>query len=256
VLLGLCIACKEPAYFLKKANSYNIFHCPQCGLQFCNPMPTREELDHYYQTYKDFRAEPAVVKLNAARNLAMLRKKIPLNKDSQILDYGCGENLFIKKCRDQGYVNSFGFDRYAKSGDKFLSSWDTCCLKKWDLITLWGVLEHLIYPIETLKHLSSLITPGGHIALTTVCTETNLPYQHKPPEHTLYFSEKSLELFGNAAGCHVFDYANYVMVQSSAVYLSILLKAVPERYKKKITHSLDPYVKVPTNEVCVIYSCK
>jgi hypothetical protein len=252
-----CLACKETACFLKTVNAYRIFHCPRCGLQFCHPMPATVDLDRYYREYQNIRAESNAVRMNAAKNLGMLSKAVSLDKDAQILDFGCGANLFVKKCRDQGYGRSFGFDRYAKaSDDPTVLSWDECRNRSWGLITMWGVLEHLTDPEETLRRCAAMTAPGGHLALTTVCTETSIPYQHKPPEHTLYFSKQSLAVMGNSAGWRMAACNDYIMHQKSDIYLSILLRTMPDVYKEKVTHSLEPYVEVPTNEVCVIYSLK
>ena len=51
-----CLACGATAYFLKEVNTYRIHHCVECGLEFCSPMPTENEINWFYREYKDIRA--------------------------------------------------------------------------------------------------------------------------------------------------------------------------------------------------------
>jgi hypothetical protein len=39
--------------------------------------------------------------------------------------------------------------------------------EKFDLVTLWDVLEHLLNPVETLRSLTNFLKPGAHLLLQT-----------------------------------------------------------------------------------------
>ncbi len=220
-------------------------------------MPVSDELNSFYSNYLDIRANPEVVRLNAGRNIDFIERDFHLRKDSWILDFGRGANLFVEQCRDRGYSRSFGYDRYVMlSGSADILSWDECLKQKWELITLWGVLEHLTNPEATLKTLASIATPDARLVITTVCTETAIPYRHKPPEHTLYFSKQSLECLGDLTGWRLAGCRDYMMMQDSDIYLSILLRTMPAPYRERVSHSLDRFIEVPTNEVMAFYTIK
>jgi 2-polyprenyl-3-methyl-5-hydroxy-6-metoxy-1,4-benzoquinol methylase len=216
-------------------------------------MPSSHELRAFYRSYSDIRAREDVVKLNAKKNINFLNRYHHFNKNARLLDYGCGQNLFVKTCHLQGITESYGYDPYISTAPDYTLSRNQCRNRNWDFITLWGVLEHLSNPITTMTKLSSLLCNEALIVLTTVCTHTNIPYQHKPPEHTLYYTQKSLELLAKTARLSLIKFQPYTMWQDSDVYLSILLRRAPQNIRTKITHALNKYIKVPTNEVMAIF---
>lgn len=249
-----CVICGETAYFLKSVNNYRIFHCGRCGLEFCNPMPSNNEREMFYQNYFDVRAKRYVVKLNAQKNLDFIIRDYRIDKNTNLLDFGCGQNLFVKTCHLRGIHGSYGLDPYiAPTRPFYMLSWEQCRKRTWDYITLWGVLEHLKDPVATMSTLRSLLRDEALIVLTTVCTHTEIPYNHKPPEHTFYFTKKSLEFLAKKVNLSLVEFRNYTMWQDSDVYLSVLLRRVPQNIRAKITHNLDKYIEVPTNEIVAIF---
>ena len=245
-----CIVCGGISFHIKKVSEYNIHKCSGCGLEFSNPMPTKQSLQDFYSQYHDIRASIAVTKRNAIRNLQDIQKKLSITSGSNILDYGCGNNQFVQACRDSGYENSYGYDQFVEYVDESTRiTWEGVIEKKWDMITLWGVLEHLTDPAETLLTLKKMLNTNGIIILTTIYTEGFIPFRYKPPEHTLYFTKKSLEKLSDVVGLEILLFNDYVMEQDSKIYLSILLRTVPDKYKKLIHSELPDFVEIPTNEV-------
>lgn len=88
--------------------------------------------------------------------------------------------------------------------------------------------------------------------MTTIYIEGEIPFQYKPPEHTLYFTKQSLKELAAAAGLSILSFDNYKMKQNSDVYLSILLRTMPDEYKKLVCHKMPEFVEVPTNEVRLV----
>ena len=69
-----CLACGGAAYVIKSdQNGYEILKCSECRLEYCDPMPSVEQLDAFYADYVDIRADRAVVCANARRNIEYLR---------------------------------------------------------------------------------------------------------------------------------------------------------------------------------------
>jgi SAM-dependent methyltransferase len=221
-----------------------IFRCNGCGLEFTDPMPGIDELEKFYTGYKDFHAQTKIVKLNAAKNIQFL-ESYGLTRDMRLLDYGCGKNIFVRQGKSKHW---FGYDRFNKNNDALLLR------QSFDFVTLWGVLEHLTDPVREMKKITGLLASGGKVALTTVSTETGIPYRHKPPEHVVYWTRQSLDELFRCCGLKMIYHSQYFMYQDSAVYLKCVLNAgkVPESIQEQIRWKTRKIPLVPTNEVIVV----
>lgn len=109
-----------------------------------------------------------------------LYKKLADQYASRItLDVGCAQGtlaLLLGECGYKVYAIDIreSFLDYAKTryeyGDVEFICGDilkTEFKEKFDLIFANQVIEHLVYPIPLLKHLRSLLTPNGHLVMTT-----------------------------------------------------------------------------------------
>ena len=77
---------------------------------------------------------------------------------------------------------------------------------RYQLITLWDVIEHVADPVQLLSRVAGCLSPGGVVAIKTPnldCPEAEIfgPYYHSlKREHLVYFTPKSLEQAAHAAG--------------------------------------------------------
>lgn len=247
-----CPICNSNSFFLRKINGFDIRKCGCCGLDFTYPMPSKKCIDEFYENYKDIRASIETVKRNAIRNISFLKSIYDINNKTSVLDFGCGHNLFIDVCRENGIEKSFGYDEYSETKkDRFISI-SEATQKKWDVITLWGVLEHLISPLDKMKQLRSILSKNGIIAFTTIYIEGKIPFQYKPPEHLFYFTKESILKLVEQCGMEIISFEEYRMEQLADIYLSILLRTAPPEYRDKIFHNLPEFIEVPTNEIRVV----
>ena len=246
-----CLICSQESFFIKQANDFSIFKCSACGIEYTYPMPSKQKLEEFYSEYFDLRAVDEVVTRNASRNLKFIQSKHEILQGG-VLDYGCGKNAFINACRQEGFMNSYGYDQYVDCKNDNFRITDKYQNKKWDIIAMWGVLEHLTAPISQLVGLKNILSEDGIIALTTVHIEGFIPYQHKPPEHTLYFTRESLYKICKLAGLTILGYHDYYMEQKSDIYLSILHRTMPDKYQKLISNNMPEFIEIPTNEVFLI----
>jgi len=137
---------------------------------------------------------------------------IDLKKDSNWIDYGCGNGALVRHLRGRGYVNCEGFDEghivddARKLGipilrrEELSARYGTC-----DVVTSIEVLEHVIEPLEALREMRKLLKPGGLLFLTTGNAE---PFRNKietwdyvtPEIHVSFFEPatvaRALELTG------------------------------------------------------------
>ena len=236
-----CLICSNESFWIKSLKKNSIYKCNSCQLEFANPMPNEEELKDFYLNYTNSRARKDVVKKNAEKNIRYLGTN-GLSKKNRLLDFGCGDNFFIQQGNSE---NWFGFDKYTQP---------LMPPGKFDFITLWGVLEHLINPVETLEYLVQKLNKNGKIILTTVGTETGINYQYKVPEHVTWWSENAIEILFEKVGLKLKEKSEYKMFQDPQVYLDCVLNAgkVPIELQKQINISVSKYIYVPTNEIFVI----
>ncbi len=234
--MSLCPCCdSERTFTFKAVNGYAIRKCSDCECEYCHDMPSEETLAKFYGHYSDHLQSAPVARLNALKNAADLR----LTPDCKVLDFGCGNNYFASAIKQ-----AQGEDRFAHPGHSIKG--------KFTDITMWGVLEHLTDPFDELCGLYQRLEDKGRIALTTVSIETPIPYRHKPPEHTLYFTRAAIAALADRCGFRVIEYRPYRMMQDSDVYLDTLLRTMPDEYQAAVTHSMPKYVEIPTNEVFVV----
>lgn len=242
-----CIVCEGDSFRLKEVNSYTIWRCGDCGLEFVHPMPSARLLKRFYKNYSDPRAQDHVLLANAAQNARHIQMRYGVSPASRLLDFGCGKNLFVKVVKPLGSGWS-GYEPY--SGDESLRKLQP---GPYDFLTLWGVLEHLPRVRETVDGvLFKLLRQKGLIFLTTVSTETSIPYQHKPPEHVTYWTERAMRALFAPPRWKILEYRQYEMFQDPAVYLNCVLRSVPPAIRRNIRFDVKTsLIHVPTNEVFV-----
>ena len=117
----------------------------------------------------------------AQRDSWVIENLSMIEKGSKILDAGCGTQQYRKYCKHLDY-KSQDFGEYDGKGDSSglqISNWEYGDFdykgniwsiaendSTFDAILCTEVLEHIPYPIETIKELSRLLKPGGVLLLT------------------------------------------------------------------------------------------
>ena len=145
--------------------------CPECSHCFILHRPTKAALDefyagdaHYAATYTDLRAAETRVRQVAAPKaewMAAQFERLYGRKPQSILDVGAGGGHFVHACRQMGLDasgiepsaanskfcrNHFGFDLDPVD---FIEEWRA--FLGVDVVTFWGVIEHVPYPMNLLR---------------------------------------------------------------------------------------------------------
>jgi 2-polyprenyl-3-methyl-5-hydroxy-6-metoxy-1,4-benzoquinol methylase len=125
-----------------------------------------------------------------------------LRRTSTILDYGCGSGAFVEFLRDRGFSQAVGYDEYSPrmAQPERLRS-------RYDFVLAQDVIEHAEAPLDLLKRLDGLVSPGGFVAIGTPDAEKIDLARPKDFIHTLHvpyhrhiFSRRALELAATAQG--------------------------------------------------------
>jgi SAM-dependent methyltransferase len=168
----ICSSTDHATYM--EARGYRIVQCRKCGLWFVNPQPTVEELRQFYTTYDDgVQWRNLEERFNRGVRDAILRIK----RFGAILDVGCGSGNFLR-CMKEKDFNAFGIEpsgtgsKYARDEhgidiyhgmiEEYLAAHRD---RRFDVITLLNVLEHLTDPVGILSQLSHVLASDGVLAI-------------------------------------------------------------------------------------------
>jgi 2-polyprenyl-6-hydroxyphenyl methylase/3-demethylubiquinone-9 3-methyltransferase len=146
----------------------------------------------------------------------ILRKRLPL-QNSKVLDIGCGGGLFLSLLKQQG-ADIIGIElsdsraQYAKTKhgleihkrpieDDF---WQKGYANHFDAVTLWDVIEHVNYPMQTLQSAVNVLKRGGLLLIDTPCRDS---FYHQFGAFTYHLTSGRFPTFLNAMySSHLFGH--------------------------------------------------
>jgi 2-polyprenyl-3-methyl-5-hydroxy-6-metoxy-1,4-benzoquinol methylase len=161
-------------YFVVRKAKAHIDRCKRCQSLTQVPWPSIEETNTFYhENYQNYTkaASPVLGALFEYMHVrAATAFAAEFGKDSVVLDFGCNQGMFLRHLYNVGYRNLVGFDvvspKDAHDG-VFIFSDSLENLKrsgrKFDVIRLNHVIEHLSALDETMKTLASLLSDRGCI---------------------------------------------------------------------------------------------
>lgn len=162
--------------------AFEIHECLKCGLLFTEPRPKPEEIGKYYQSEEYYshqenksgfipRIYETVKGFNLKKKYKMATKGLSKGK---MLEIGCGAGDFLKTMEDHGWTcTGIEPSEHAKEiarkkvKAELLNPQDINQLKseRYDLITMWHVLEHVDNLKEEVQQLQRLLKKGGRLVL-------------------------------------------------------------------------------------------
>ena len=231
-----CLICKSKSLkIVCKSGGFVFRECKECGLIFLANPPSRKFLDKFYAYDDEKRQNKESFKLNPLNNF-FLRNKflaklvnfwgITINqfwatdinnlskKKGKILDIGCGVGIFLSEMKKRGWnVNGIEVGgevvkaASAKVGHGRIFREDSGKVykrlkgKKYDVISLWHVFEHLSEIDDTLEKIVKLLKRKGTLVIEVPNSES---FNFKifrgnwtflmPPQHLHFWSRESFEI--------------------------------------------------------------
>lgn len=232
-------------YFLTQEN-FELYEDSETGVLFTNPQPL-ETLDKYYESenyishtdgkktiFERFYQIAKSINLNNKLNLIN-----EVSKGKKILDYGCGVGDYLEFMQKNGY-DVLGMEpneaarkiAQTKIGQsKVISKELKNINEKFDVITLWHVLEHIPNLNEIIGELKNHLTANGVLIIAVPNHQSyDAKYYGKywaaydVPRHLWHFSDKSMSNLLSNFGMKI---EKISPMKLDAFYVSLL----SEKYK-------------------------
>jgi len=155
--------------------------CSHCGGVYLTPAPLPELLARFYPpAYAPHRGalkakgpRAWLARYGLERRCAIVARLVPAG--GRVLDVGCGSGQFGQALAERGYVveglepNVAAAEVARQHGIKVYA----CVVEaadfpaRYDVITLWDVVEHFWAPSDALRRIADWLRPGGWLVLRT-----------------------------------------------------------------------------------------
>ncbi len=225
-LSHIILECKD-RLTVKSQTVFTLRKCKECGLVILSPQLDNESLHLAYEAdgYDPFQSLQSPASFfdhiyRLARDFTLTWKKNLIAKlitpGSRLLDGGCGTGEFLNHLKSDYQVEGYEPERKVAMWVQQVhqlkihagnSSDLPADLEKFDIITLWHVLEHVPDPAAELNLLNKLLNPGGKvlIAVPNITSADSMIYGSNwvaldAPRHLWHFSLKQIDALAGKTG--------------------------------------------------------
>jgi len=228
----LVAAGRDREYEDTTTDVFTMVECLQCGLHFLNPRPDVSELEtiypkvyHSHNVRKIDRGQDARPLITRLRHRLYSRRFLrPLRylgqRDSvDVLDVGCGDGwqLDLYRTLAPDRIRTYGVEikeevcaiARAKGHTVYAGRFEDLDLAQgFDLVNLSQVIEHVADPRAFMRHIWSVLRPGGILFLETPNTDT-LDWRwfrsgawgaYHIPRHWTLYDPKAIARLGDSTG--------------------------------------------------------
>lgn len=195
--------------------TYRIAECRDCSHQFVSPLPL---VSHLYETNVDYTYLHSLHQRHKSASawLQIVRKYSPkIEPQDYLLDVGCATGIFLDCASLHMRVEGIELSKWAadiasrrhRVHRKQLTELDFS--QKFNIVTLWGVIEHLEHPRNEIRAINRQLVNDGLLFVYTGDRSAILPrilrkrwwwYQGM---HIQYFTKSSLRLLLVSEGFEV-----------------------------------------------------
>jgi 2-polyprenyl-3-methyl-5-hydroxy-6-metoxy-1,4-benzoquinol methylase len=229
---------------------FTLEKCKNCNFVYTNPRPGEKQISRYYQS-ADYVSHNDTNKGLINKVYHVVRKKTLADKlrlinkihaRGKLLDIGCGTGAFLQVCKNDGWtVNGIEPDEGARAMAQIklgatierdiLTSFSE---EKFNVITLWHVLEHVHQLNETVEKIENLLSLGGKVVIA-VPNINSYDAKHfgkywaayDIPKHLYHFSRETLELLMKKHGIKLVE---VLPMKFDAYYIGLL--STRNKYKE------------------------
>lgn len=190
---------------------WTFFSCKHCGFVFSNPYVPEEHITEFYSQLEDreYSAEAEGRTKNfktVFKRLNRLQRKTTPG-DRTLLDIGAASGIFLNLAKQQGYEidgiepseflvkeadEHYGIRLFKGTVEEYKTN------KKFSVVTLLDILEHLVEPDVFMSRVDELIDENGLLVIVTpdinslACKLTGKRWWHYRIAHINFFNRESL----------------------------------------------------------------
>lgn len=193
-----------------------VLRCRTCRFGFRQRRSSPEQLRELYREMDPgiYESEMEGRNRTAQKHLQIVHRRL---RQGRLLDVGCASGLFLSHALKAGWSIT-GIEPNEKlcdearrnlkgEGEVLCATLEAADIKeRFDVITLWDVLEHVPDPLGFLRDCRQMLRPNGYLFLNVPdldSLEARVLGRHWPlllPEHLNYFNRRSLKVCGERAG--------------------------------------------------------
>lgn len=151
---------------------HNICRCERCGFVFDSPRPNPADVSDFYSRKMRVEVSSALPSTKLRANAIRLNRILKYKKSGELLDIGAGIGDFLSIARSRfrvfgTEVSDTGIEVARNLWGVFLKKGDPrlFCGQKFDVITLFHVLEHVHSPRQTILECHKLLKDDGVLIL-------------------------------------------------------------------------------------------
>ena len=247
----------QPTYKLRNANVY----VSAGGYHFTDYLDPVEEISPVIDASQLTNEESYYIEMQLQANskrfesqASILKKYLPL-KNAKVLDIGCGGGLFLSFLKREG-AEVAGIElsdsraQYAKTrhqlevhkrpieSDFWQKKYENC----FDAATLWDVIEHVNYPLETLQSAVKVLKKDGLLLIDTPCRDS---FYHQVGAMTYRLSGGRFPIFLNAMySSHLFGHKQiFSTAEMKELFETVGLEVIELRTFHELSFPYDFYLK-------------
>lgn len=237
---------KSRDYSVSKED-FNIQECKNCRFLFTSPRPEEKNLNKYYVS--DHYISHTDGNKSLFEKTYQIVKKISINKKfrfissyikkGSILDIGCGTGNLLYKFKSSGWQTK-GVEPSKIARQKAIKNYnldinDSSNLsnikEKFDIITMWHVLEHMPNLNDVLKNFNRLLNDNGKIIIAVPNPESYDAKHYKKywaaydlPIHFSHFTKNSIS--------SLFEKHNFKLIKNKGmIFDSFYVSMLSEEFK-------------------------
>jgi 2-polyprenyl-3-methyl-5-hydroxy-6-metoxy-1,4-benzoquinol methylase len=213
-----CPNCSEKNGKTFRQKRFIYKRCKRCGMVYAVPRFKREinKEIHSQKIYEDHYKHKVIPSIDYRRNILARRKYEQImqffKKPARVIDIGCGLGEVLSVFKENGWdctgvdFNEFVID-YAKKNFRLKiikqDIFDMTVQSQYDLVMLWGVIEHVYEPGLLLQKCNSLLSKDGLLLIEVPSADSLLvrycevtgeeAYRtFESARHIMLFSQRSL----------------------------------------------------------------
>ena len=208
-------------------------------------------------------------KLMGIERIRLLKR---FKKKGKLLDFGCGNGWFLDVAKNyykcSGYEKSINLTKDLKKNKKsinFINNIDDLSNYKFDIITMFDVIEHLENPKNIIDMCYKRLNTGGIILIFTPNFQSLGFYLMQeqqnlviPPMHLTYFHKNTIKkliknkfnvVFNETFGFDLADYFSYLRLNNKIKIDTLMKKEIKDKQKIVDSVGLGNHLRIVLKKI-------